>query len=1168
MIKSAFLCNVLILNVYYYIAIAQTEPHLGLPLGHLAQVNYAEYNNAENLIVTASDDFTVKIWNASKGKLLHTLYGHRWNVVMAKFSPDDSKILSSAQDGSLKIWNVIDGALLLELDGHDEEIVYAEWSADNERIFSASVDGIIKIWNAKNGNVIYCIDVKVDLLSVQWSKDEQYILISTVKGDILVWNIHKESAIVFLNIPKLKRAIWSPDNHNLLAYTSEEIFEYGPKENSPEHKINNFQSDITLVDWSPDGSKLLITTSNGESFVWDVFQNKQVSKHKGDSCEIIANTWCNESKKIACCYRDGRCVVWNSENGEDQLVIEKHRLLVNSLKWSKNNQNILTASADKTAKIINAERGYIVNDLTGRAWQIKSSAFNSTNTLFYTISSDRKIRIWDRKYLHLIDCIDGYMACFSPCGNYLLVASDDNIVRIWECEKETLSDKFIRTDEWVNSIDWSADSKMALISSSDCITRLWDLTSVNDCKEIHSEFCFLVSSKWAPDGKKFFLVQNPQRPEVYFLNDMIQPHVILGAFRFINTVSWSPNSEMILTTSSGSKYLKIHYVLKDSIVQIIDAYDSELANAIWSPDGNSIVTTHLDGTMCLLKINENKKMQYKNKAHEGEIQDIVWSANGQEILTSSRDQTSKKWCSETGKLLFELKGHRASVVSSSFSPDNKHIMTSSEDGSCIFWDNKTGEILIRLIAIDKTDRILMTPDNYYHCTSGFITKLYWIVNNTKIYSFEQFDLKYNRPDKVLEKLGSSSPELIEAYHKAYLKRIRKMGFTEEQLDGEFHIPETEIEKFEYMPVIEEKDINIELNFNDSLYKLDRYNIWINEVPLYGIVGKSLRAFNTNEYSIKEKIELMQGKNKIQVSCLNEKGAESYKESVNVTYQPKDPVTGKNYLVAISVSDYKDARYNLKYAVKDGRDMATMFAAKDCSIDTLFNQNATRDSILALKQKLMQTKVDDEVILYVSGHGLLDKNYDFYFATYDMNFENPAEHGILYDDLEGLLDGIPARKKLLLMDACHSGGVDKEDIRIADSLLAINNAKGDLKIYSYKGTDLEGEEGSGLGLQNSFELMQELFANLSRGSGAVVISAASGVGYALESADWKNGVFTYCILNGLKSNNGKLPADSNKDGQVTVSELKDYVSAEVERLTNGAQKPTSRRESLEFDWGVW
>jgi hypothetical protein len=45
-------------------------------------------------------------------------------------------------------------------------------------------------------------------------------------------------------------------------------------------------------------------------------------------------------------------------------------------------------------------------------------------------------------------------------------------------------------------------------------------------------------------------------------------------------------------------------------------------------------------------------------------------------------------------------------------------------------------------------------------------------------------------------------------------------------------------------------------------------------------------------------------------------------------------------------------------------------------------------------------------------------------------------------------------------------------------------------------------------------MQNMFSDLHRGSGAIVISAAAGQGYALESDEWNNGVFTYCILNGL------------------------------------------------------
>jgi hypothetical protein len=43
---------------------------------------------------------------------------------------------------------------------------------------------------------------------------------------------------------------------------------------------------------------------------------------------------------------------------------------------------------------------------------------------------------------------------------------------------------------------------------------------------------------------------------------------------------------------------------------------------------------------------------------------------------------------------------------------------------------------------------------------------------------------------------------------------------------------------------------------------------------------------------------------------------------------------------------------------------------------------------------------------------------------------------------------------------------------------------------------------------------------------------------------------------------------NGDGEITVSELKEFVIKEVQRLTNGWQKPTSRRENLEFDFRVY
>jgi hypothetical protein len=217
----------------------------------------------------------------------------------------------------------------------------------------------------------------------------------------------------------------------------------------------------------------------------------------------------------------------------------------------------------------------------------------------------------------------------------------------------------------------------------------------------------------------------------------------------------------------------------------------------------------------------------------------------------------------------------------------------------------------------------------------------------------------------------------------------------------------------------------------------------------------------------------------------------------------------------------------------------------------------------MKQELLNSDINDEVILFIAGHGLLDKNLDWYLGTHDVDFENPSSKGVVYEDMEGLLDSIPALKKILIMDACNSGEVDKEE----SHLVAVVNdtANSFVKNRGFKTIQSTTKNiPQGIGLKNSFELMQSMFANIQKGSGAVVISSASGSEFAFESSEWQNGVFTYSLLEGIKSMN----ADVNKDNIIIVSELNDYVSKRVKELTQGKQNPTSRKENLLFDYRVW
>jgi hypothetical protein len=95
-------------------------------------------------------------------------------------------------------------------------------------------------------------------------------------------------------------------------------------------------------------------------------------------------------------------------------------------------------------------------------------------------------------------------------------------------------------------------------------------------------------------------------------------------------------------------------------------------------------------------------------------------------------------------------------------------------------------------------------------------------------------------------------------------------------------------------------------------------------------------------------------------------------------------------------------------------------------------------------------------------------------------------------------------------------------------------------------------------------MAELFTDLRKGTGATVISSAGGAEFAMESNEWKNGLFTYCLLNGLKNKK----ADLNRNGEIVLSELQIYLRNEVLKISKGQQQPTSRMENPAMDYRWW
>ena len=90
--------------------------------GHIYGVNSVAFSPNGKRIVTASDDKTVKLWDAATGAERLTLKGHKGPVYCVAFSPDGKRIASASSDKTVKLWDATTGAETLTLKGHTEPV--------------------------------------------------------------------------------------------------------------------------------------------------------------------------------------------------------------------------------------------------------------------------------------------------------------------------------------------------------------------------------------------------------------------------------------------------------------------------------------------------------------------------------------------------------------------------------------------------------------------------------------------------------------------------------------------------------------------------------------------------------------------------------------------------------------------------------------------------------------------------------------------------------------------------------------------------------------------------------------------------------------------------------------------------------------------------------------
>lgn len=1060
--------------------------------------------------------------------------GHTDQVNCMDINAEGTILSTGGNDKLIKLWDMATGKEIRTFSGNDGRIEYVKFSPDGKYLGAMLYSNQLKFWEVKTGKLLRTIENTSVHDIFDYYPSGESVIYQTDGSKVKITNFVSGSDEKELSIEYATRIRLHPDNKRLFAYTLKgEIKSYSLPDGQELGKLSIYSGETvpqisSKMEFSHDGKYLAVPFFNNTIHIIDVAANKEYAVFKDHQAgsNVISDIKFKETEnKLISVDAIKNIFVFDIASRKKILAVSNTMFSPVCVEVHPK-QDYYLVNDMKKVDYCKFSTGEIVREYQNKANRLLNMSYDQQGKYLATAGDDISIKLWNLKENKIERVIPGFFPLvFTGDGKKLITMYNTIGLAIWNPETgEKLQD--LNTEfELIQNLSVSADGRYLAGGGFMSVVKIWDLETGKLVKKFTGHAGGIYATAFSPDGKYLASCGLDQTIKIWEVSSGKEVKTLEGHTIVVSDVQFTKDGKWLIS-AAWDKTLKI--------------WDTQSWTLNKTLEGHVNIITDLD-------ISDDGK--------------YLASASGNNVV-SPADNSVRIWDLASGKQLCKLDNPTGQLNKVIFDKGTDLLYTCGEDGIAKVWNYKDCKEVAGLIAANGSDYMMYTPDNYYICSRGALEAVSFRVDDL-IYPFEQFDIKLNRPDIVAQRIGKTPQNLVNAYTYVYKRRLKKMNFTEEQLSSDFHLPKVTLASENIPLITKESKLKFKVNAYDSKYKIDRIQVYIDNVPVFGMNGIDVKKYNSGNIDYEIETGLIAGNNKIQFSCINDKGVESLSETFQLIRESGEAANGDLYVITIGASEYKDSRYNLKYAAKDAEDVMSRLVTtrslyKNVYSKTLKNADVTRENVAALNEFLKSTKTDDAVIVFIAGHGVLDDKLDYYYCTYDMNFENPSERGIAYDELENLFNGLKALKKLLFMDTCHSGELDKDEVQKKKT------AEVEVGGVSFRAIGEAVENKNAFGFENSIQLTENLFSNIKKGTGTTVISSAGGVEYAMESDQWKNGLFTYCLLNGLTN---KL-ADANGNGQIVVSEVQKYVAAEVKKLSKGRQKPTARSENLELDYRLW
>ena len=345
----------------------KVEPQLVIDShGHSAMIKDITFSPDGKLLMSVSDDKTIRIWNTKTGYLEKTIRGQigkgkEGRLYTVDISPDGT-LLAVGGDlpkNEIRIYSRNTGNQIATLIGHNNLVSSISFAKNGKYLASGSGDKTVKIWdvskltdsNKRNAWVIATLSGHTDAVyDVAFSPNSKNLVSASLDQTLRFWTLNKDATTATSKIMK-------------------------------EHTKG-----VYCVDYSPDGRYIVSGGLDGKVVLWD---------HKGNFYTIIEKfgtpiysiSFSADVNKLLAMTDHGKIYLMPYGNNLGSFTKHNNTVLASSFSPKKNvtgGEVVATAGGiDNDIYIWDSDSGKTLNHIIGKGRNMWAAAFLGNNKIAF-----------------------------------------------------------------------------------------------------------------------------------------------------------------------------------------------------------------------------------------------------------------------------------------------------------------------------------------------------------------------------------------------------------------------------------------------------------------------------------------------------------------------------------------------------------------------------------------------------------------------------------------------------------------------------------------------------------------------------------------------------------------------------------------------------------------